>query len=402
LKRRDPDTIILKPGRDKSVRQRHPWIFSGGIDQDAAGAPGRIVAVRDTAGKFLAWAMHSPQSQIRARVISWDETLTPYGHNTFIAGLVTTAAARRSGLARSGVTNAFRLVHGESDGLPGLIVDRYDSALVFHSLAAGIDHYLGAIVDALRALPGVRTIHERSDEAVRELEGLPERAGHVWGEKLPESGIMIEEHGLKILVDPIRGHKTGFYLDQRDARHAVGRAASGRNVLNCFSYTGGFGLHAAARGASRVLNVDTSAPALEVAKENFARNGLAAKFAGATTDVAELLRAEKGKGNFDFVILDPPKFAHNKSQIDKACRGYKDINRVAMQVIPDAGLLATFSCSGLISRDLFQKVVFGASLDAPAAMQIVEHFSQPADHPILLTFPEGEYLKGLLCTKVSR
>ena len=389
-------SIMLKPGRDKSVRQRHPWIFSGAIEKDTSVFPGSVVAVRDASGKFLAWAWHNAQSQIRGRVISWDERESIDGN--FWKKKIASAAAGRARLLQSGVTNSVRLIHGESDGIPGFIVDRFDKTIVFQSLCAGADFHLGYLVDALRELPGIETIWERSDEAVRELEGIPQRAGLVWGKTPGE--IVIHEHGVKLVVDPVAGHKTGFYLDQRDSRGIIGDLAREKTLWNCYSYTGGFGLIAAARGAKRVINIDTSAPALEAARRNYEINGLAHAFAAEVADVPQWLRARPREVGPDVLILDPPKFAHNKGQIERACRGYKDINRVGMQLLPTGGVLATFSCSGLITPDLFQKVIFGASIDAPCDMQITGRLRQPEDHPVLLSFPEGEYLKGLLCRKV--
>jgi len=390
------DQLILKPGREKSLARRHPWIFSGAIDR-VQGSPqaGATVAVRSASGVFLAWAAFSPASQIRARVWSWHEAERIDGD--FLRARLAGAIAARAGLLDENVGDALRLVHGESDGLPGVIADRYGAVVVLQLLSAGAERWREQLADALRELTGCACLYERSDADVRELEGLPARGGTLHG-ALPAAGVQMREHGLVYGIDVARGHKTGFYLDQRDNRKRIGELAQGREVLNCFCYSGGFTLNALAGGARSVLSVDSSAEALALAQENLRRNDLdAARAQWAEADVFKYLRLLRDQGrSFDLVVLDPPKFAPTAAFAEKAARGYKDINLLALKLLRPGGLLASFSCSGGISADLFQKILAGAALDAGADASIVGRFGASADHPVLLSFPEGEYLKGLL------
>ena len=387
-------TLILKPGREKSMLRRHPWVFSGAIDR-VAGRPaaGDTVAIRAANGAFLAWAAHSPRSQIRARVWSWDEGASI--DEGFIRARVAGAIARRKALTNA--TDALRLVHGEADELPGVVCDHYADLAVFQFSSAGADRWREPIVDAVIAETGSRTAYERSDLEVRQLEGLPPRSGALRGE-LAAAGVEIVEHGLRYGVDVARGQKTGFYLDQRANRDRVRALAAGGDVLDCFCYTGGFTLNALAGGARSVLSVDSSGAALALARENARRNG----FAGARADwldadVFTALRGLRDAGRrFDLIVLDPPKFAPTAAHAPKAARAYKDINRLAFKLARPGGLLVTFSCSGGVSPELFQKIVAGAAADAGAATQMLERLQADADHPVLLSFPEGEYLKGLV------
>ena len=389
--------VTLKPGREKPLHNRHPWVFSGAIAH-AEGDPGGLVDVRDSAGEFLARGYYNPHSQICVRLLTWDESEDI--NADFWRRRLVQAIEGRAALAASPDLDAYRLVHAESDGLPGLIVDRYGDFLVLQALTLGVERVKPVLVEALTALCTPRGIVERSDVDVREKEGLPETIGPLWGEEPPDP-LEIREHGLRYHVNVRTGHKTGFYLDQRISRRwlLTEAALAGRGVLNAFSYTGSFGVCAGAGGAASIVNVDSSGEALEMARENMALNG----FDGIPTDYLEAnvftqLRIWRGEGRtFDVIILDPPKFAHNPRQIEKAARGYKDINLLAFQLLRPNGLLITFSCSGVVSADLFQKIVFGASVDAGRDAQIVAWFGQPADHPVLLTFPEGAYLKGLAC-----
>jgi 23S rRNA (cytosine1962-C5)-methyltransferase len=395
-------SVTLKQGREKPVLRRHPWVFSGAIAQSPSVEPGAIVDVRDAGGTFLARGYFNPVSQIRVRLLTWNESETI--DSEFWRRRLRSSIARRGEPATSSRTTAYRLVNAEADRLPGLIVDRYGDWLVVQALTAGIEARLGELVDLLVELVGPRGIYERSDEAVREQEGLPLRVGVVAGEPPPEDGIEILENGLRYIVDVIGGHKTGFYLDQRENRRLIGELANGRRFLNCFSYTGGFSVAAAAGGAVSVTSVDSSEAALLLAERNLALNGLADRPNDTLLlgNVFEVLRGMCAEGErFDLIVLDPPKFAHNAGQIEAACRGYKDINLHALQILEVGGLLATFSCSGLVSADLFQKVVFGAALDAGVEVQILQPLSQGADHPVLLSFPESAYLKGLLCRKIG-
>lgn len=388
--------LILKPGREKSLLRRHPWVFSGAVARmEDNPESGDTVAVRAADGKFLAAAAYSPVSQIRARVWSWDEKeIIDAG---FLRARLRRAMDARERLIPADAGDALRLVHGESDGLPGIVADRYGAVVVLQLLSAGAERWRTEIADRLRELTGCACVYERSDADVRELEGLPVRSGLLYGE-LPAAGVQLREHGLVYGVDVAEGHKTGFYLDQRDNRRRVGELARDRDVLNCFCYTGGFTLNALAGGASSVLSVDSSAGALAQAKDNLRRNDLdAARAEWQEADVFRYLRTLRDQGrSFDLIVLDPPKFAPTAAFAEKAARGYKDINLLALKLLRPGGLLATFSCSGGISAELFQKIIAGAALDAGADASIVGHFAASADHPVLLSFPEGDYLKGLL------
>lgn len=390
--------IHLKAGREKSALHRHPWLFSGAIGSVDAKEPGSgdTVRVIDINGQFLGWAAYSPASQIRLRFWSHDEaeTINP----AFFRKRIERAMAARSGLASHG--NAVRIVHGESDGLPGLVVDKYAEVLVVQFLAAGAEHWRTAILDALQTLLRPVAIFERSDADVRELEGLAQRVGLVAG-KLPKH-VDIVENGINYRVDVEAGQKTGFYLDQRRNRQRVGELAAGRDVLNCFCYTGGFSLAALKGGAKSVLSIDSSAEALVAAQANLKLNDIdPSRAEWLEADVFQHLRKLRDQGRqFDMIILDPPKFAPTAQHVEKAARAYKDINLWALKLLKPGGWLATFSCSGGMSADLFQKIIAGAAWDTHAEMQIVERFTADIDHPVGLGFPEGDYLKGLLLRKV--
>jgi len=385
--------VVLKAGRERSIERRHPWIFSGAVGQ-VIGAPraGETVAIRSTDGAFLAWAAYSPRSQIRARVWSFAEPEVP--DDAWLHGKLGDAIARREPIL--GQTDALRLVHAESDGLPGIIVDRYAGVLVLQLLSAGAEAHREAIAESLARLTGCAALFERSDAEVRSLEGLPERSGPVRGEA-PDR-VCIAEHGLRYWVDVRGGQKTGFYLDQRDNRERMRSLAAGREVLNCFSYTGGFSIAALAGGARSVMSLESSAAALQLARTNAALNGFAdAQAEWREADVFRTLRSLRDAGRrFDLIVLDPPKFAPTARQAQAAARGYKDINLNALRLLRPGGLLATFSCSGGISAELFQKIVAGAAADAGASATILARMQAGPDHPVRLEFPEGEYLKGLL------
>ena len=393
-----PDTPILelKSGRERSLLRRHPWVFSGAAAR-LRGDPqlGETVEVRASDGSFLARAAYSPQSQIRARVWTWDPAEAV--DEDFFRRRLQAALEARLHLGEAGPQSACRLVHGESDGLPGLVVDRYAGLLVAQFLSAGPERWRETLTGLLASLTGAERLYERSDVDVRRLEGLPERAGPLRGLEIEER-IEIRENGLRFLVDPRAGHKTGFYLDQRLNRRLVGELARGRQVLDCFAYTGGFTLNAAAAGAQSVLAVDASGEALALARENYRLNGLPeALVEWQEGDVFHTLRALRDRGrSFDLVILDPPKFASTAAQAERAARGYKDINLLALKLLRPGGLLATFSCSGGVSADLFQKILAGAALDAGVQAQILYALRQAPDHPVALNFPEGAYLKGLV------
>lgn len=388
-----PATLILKAGREKSLKRRHPWIFSGAVAK-VEGDPhsGDTVEVRASTLERLALAAYSPHSQIRARVWSWDECdIDP----AFFAQRIARACAARSALGIEGASDAWRIVHGESDGLPGVIADRYGSTVVVQLLAAGAERWREAIFDALAGVPGVARVWERSDADVRELEGLAPRTGLVRGGPLPAPSV-IREHGLEFGVEIGAGHKTGFYLDQRDNRLLLRSLAQGAEVLDCFCYTGGFALNALRGGAKSVLAVDSSALALEAARENASRNGLSGT-EWLEGDVFQVLRRLRDAGRrFDAIVLDPPKFAPTAAHAERASRAYKDINLLALKMLRAGGVLMTYSCSGGVAPDLFQKIIAGATLDAGVDARIESWLHAGADHPVALHFPEGEYLKGLL------
>lgn len=382
--------LILKPGREKSLKRRHPWIFSGGIAR-IEGKPqlGDTVEICSADGVFMAVAAYSPESQIRARVWDWKAVNIDAD---FFALRIARAAVRRSDFDVSGV----RLVHGESDGLPGVVADRFGDTVVVQLLSAGAERWRGAIADALAALPGVTRVVERSDADVRMLEGLPPQSGLLRGVAAQEP-LVVTEHGLQYGIDAEHGHKTGFYLDQRDNRLMLRGIVKDKAVLDCFCYCGGFALNALAGGASAVTAIDSSGSALTAAQANAQRNQLpAAEWIEA--DVFQTLRKYRDAGRkFDVIVLDPPKFAPTAAHAEKAARAYKDINLIGFKLLNPGGVLMTYSCSGGVSPDLFQKIVAGAALDAGVDARIEGWLHAAADHPVALNFPEGEYLKGLLC-----
>jgi 23S rRNA (cytosine1962-C5)-methyltransferase len=391
--------LVLNKGREKSLKRRHPWIFSGAVEKvNGKPAVGDTVDVLDGAKKWLARAAYSPKSQIRARVWTFDPSQQVDGD--FFRTRIQTALAVREALPAAKHANALRLVHGESDALPGLVVDRYADVLVAQFLAAGVERWRDPILDALMELTGCAAIYERSDAEVRKLEGLGPRVGFARGNRTAARCPIIE-YGLNFRVDVEQGQKTGFFLDQRENRQRVRSLAAGREVLDGFCYTGGFSIAALAGGAKRVTAIESSAAALEVAKENLAANPLdASRIDFQQGDVFEKLRRLRDQNaKFDLVVLDPPKFAPTAAQVKKAARAYKDINLWALKLLAPGGLLATFSCSGGVSAALFQSIVAGAALDAGVGARIIERFSAAADHPVALEFPEAEYLKGLLVLK---
>lgn len=391
--------LRLKPGRERSLLRHHPWIFSGAIDE-VAGSPkgGDTVRISAADGKFLAWAAYSPASQIRARAWSFDEAQVP-GPELF-ATRIGAALARRSAELPAEAGDAMRLVHGESDELPGLIADRYGDTLVVQILSAGSEKWRETLIATLKEQSGCARVYERSDTETRELEGLAASSGLVFG-RAADGPTRIVEHGIAYEIDVGTGQKTGFYLDQRDNRLRVRGLAEDREVLDCFCYAGGFAISALAGGARSVLAIDSSAHALTQAKRNIALNRVASGGAKwLESDVFQALRKLKRDGRqFDLIVLDPPKFAPTSKDAARAARGYKDINLNALKLLRPGGLLATFSCSGGISPDLFQKIVAGAAADAGSPLLLRERFRSAPDHPVRIEFPEGEYLKGLLLEK---
>ncbi|EKO3451543.1 class I SAM-dependent methyltransferase [Vibrio fluvialis] len=390
--------IYLVKGREKSLRRKHPWVFSRGISK-IEGEPGLgdTVDVYTHEGQWLAKAAYSPHSQIRARVWSFEKEAIDTAF--FVKRIQQAQLLRDDLIERDGLTG-YRLIAAESDGLPGITIDKYQDFLVCQLLSAGAESQKDALVEALKQCFPTCSIYERSDVAVRKKEGLEERVGVLHGE-LPPKSVVIEENGVKISVDIVGGHKTGFYLDQRDSRFQSMKYVKNKDVLNCFSYTGGFGLYALKGGAKRVINADVSQPALDTAKFNAELNEFdiskkRAVFLNA--DVFKLLREYRDQGTkFDVVIMDPPKFAESKAQLNGACRGYKDINMLAMSIIKSGGTLLTYSCSGLMDLALFQKIIADAAIDAGRTVKFVERFEQAADHPVDTAYPEGFYLKGFAC-----
>lgn len=387
--------ITIAPEREKPVRNRHPWIFSGAIKKmDGKPDAGGIVEIRATDGRFLARGYYNEHSQIRARLLTWDEeeTIT----DTWWRIRLAKSIASRSQYFDRGDKAAFRLINAESDFLPGLIVDKYGDYLVLQALTLGIDIRKHMIAETLAGLVKAKGVYERSDSDARHLEGLQNVQGVLWGEEPPQH-IEIEEGGVKLLIDVRTGHKTGSYLDQAENRAFVGelvKRTEAQSVLNVFCYTGGFGVHAAHHGA-QTTNIDSSSEALDLAEQNYDLNGLDG--AMVEGDAFAFLRAEIEAGKqYDIIVLDPPKFAKSKQNIDRAARGYKDINLHAFRLIKSGGYLVTFSCSGAIDADLFQKIVFGAIADSGRTGQIVRWLSAGEDHPVAITFPEGAYLKGLV------
>jgi len=390
--------LLLQPGRDKSLLRRHPWIFSGGIQSvDTEPASGATVDLLSFNKQFLARASYSPTSQIRARVWTFEDEPVD---KEFFRRKIRAAIVQRSTFQVSGSSNACRLIYAESDGIPGLIVDRYGDVLVLQSLTAGSEYWKETFADLLLEETGLSTIYERSDADVRELEGLESKVGLLRG-SIPHDPLTITENNLQFNVNIASGHKTGFYLDQRVNRLRVRELARDKDVLDCFCYTGGFTVIALAGGAKSVLSVDSSGDALSLCKENIALNNLPSNNHTALEgDVFQLLRKFRDENrSFDMIILDPPKFAPTAAHADKAARAYKDINLLAFKLLRAGGILVTFSCSGGVDAGLFQKIIAGAALDAGVDAQIVEYLSQAPDHPVSLHFPEGAYLKGLVCLK---
>jgi 23S rRNA (cytosine1962-C5)-methyltransferase len=391
-------TVRLKPGRERALRHRHPWVFESGIARGGADA-GETVRVEAHDGDFLAWAAYSPASAIRLRAWSFDAAERI--DRAFFERRIAAAVAARAALAID--SDGVRLVHAEADGLPALVVDRYGDTLVAQFGAAGVERWRDVIADALLAATGCTRLYERSDAAVRQLEGLAERRGWL---RLAEgdagdTAVTIREHGWRLTLDVAQGHKTGYYLDQRDNRARFARLVRRHGairVLNCFSYTGGFSVAALAGGAREVTSVDSSGPALAHVAEHVRLNGFdAAASRTVEADVNRFLREQLAAGErFDAIVLDPPKFAPTAASAERAARAYKDINRLALQLLSPGGLLLTFSCSGGIAPDLFHKIVAGAGMDAGVDAAILERLQAAPDHAASLFFPEGDYLKGLV------
>ncbi len=396
-------SIRLREGKERSLQRRHPWIFDGAIAK-GGGDAGETVKVESHEGRFLGWAAFSPASKIRARVWSFDEAQRIDA--AFFSARIAAALKARSLFDIQ--SNGIRLVHGESDGLPGLIVDRYADTLVAQFTSCGTERWKDVIVQALLVQTGLTRLYERSDASVRGLEGLSEAKG--WLAGAPGEGqeagteLVIREHDWQLGLNIAEGHKTGFYLDQRDSRHKFAQHAKRRQfqrVLNCYCYTGGFTVAALAGGAAHVTSIDSSGPALAKAKANVALNGFdTSRSEMIDADVNAMLRRYIAEGRtFDAIVLDPPKFAPTAAHAERAARAYKDINRLALSILEPGGTLFTYSCSGGISADLFHKIVASAGSDAGVDAFISERLGGAPDHPMTVTFPEGEYLKGLVLVR---
>ena len=387
-------SIRLRPGKERSLQRQHPWIFESAIARGGADS-GETVRVESSEGQFLAWAAFSPSSKIRARVWSFDEQQR-IDASFFIAACANAVRARSRFDIQS---NGVRLVHGESDGLPGLIVDRYADTLVAQFTSSGVERWKDVISDALLAATGLSKLYERSDASSRALEGLPEATGWLRGQG--EVDLVLQEHSWQLAVNIAEGHKTGFYLDQRDSRKRFFdycQRLKFERVLNCYCYTGGFTVAGLQGGAAHVTSIDSSGPALAKAAANVALNGLAperASFMDADVNASLRQFAEQGR-TFDAIVLDPPKFAPTVAHAERAARAYKDINRLAFKLLEPGGVLFTYSCSGGISADLFHKIVASAGCDAGVDGFIHERMGGAPDHPMTIHFPEGEYLKGLV------
>lgn len=390
--------VILKAGRDKNVRAHHPWVFSGAV-QHLKGKPqsGETVEVRAANGDLLGLGAWSPASQIQVRLWTFADARID---RDFFVERIRQALAYRQQLGIPQRNSGYRLLNAESDGLPGVVVDVFGDWLVMQALTAGAEYWKHTIAAALLEVMPAQGVYERSDVDVRKKEGLETTVGSLKG-AMPPAHVDIVEENRQYRVDVLHGHKTGFYLDQRDNRSVLQHHAAGKTVLNCFSYTGGFAIAALQGGAQQAINIDASQPALDIAAQTAALNGFAPeRMENICGDVFKLLRDYRNEGRqFDIVVLDPPKFAENRNQLEKAARGYKDINLLGFKLLKPGGLLFTFSCSGLMESSLFQKIVADAAVDAGCDARILRKLDQATDHPTRLAFPEGYYLKGLVCQK---
>ena len=398
-------TLILRPGREKPVRNQHPWVYSGAIERVTGNPePGDIVTIVTSRGEFAARGYWNPRSMLQARILTWRDE--PVNEAWWSAAFARAIAARRPWL-EAGLP--CRLAHAESDFLPGLIMDVYpDTAsgerwAVLQALTLGIEVRKAELAAILQRELNAAGIYDRSDVEIRKKEGLGPQKGLLSGRAAPDNRVQVRESaGFALAVDLLKGHKTGHYLDQQAnhtlLRDLISQRGPGQRLLNLFSYTGSFGLAALAGGAAHITNVDSSQGALDIAEASRALNSFPAdSVTSVTGDAFQFLRAAEEAGDrWDVIICDPPKFAHRQSQVDKASRGYKDLNLRCFRLIEPGGQIMTYSCSGAITRDLFHKIVFGALVDSGRQAQIVRELSAGDDHPVALTFPEGEYLKGLL------
>ncbi|GIX07006.1 MAG: 23S rRNA methyltransferase [Candidatus Poribacteria bacterium] len=386
--------LVLHPRRDRPIRNRHPWVFSGAVAQASPELPaGAIVDIYDAQGNWLARAAYHPQAELCARVLTWDPSEIP--DTTWLRQRIAASLERRH-FDRLPPTAARRLVFSEADGLPGLIVDRYGEYLVVSLLTAFWEQRRELLTEVLVEQVQPKGIFERSDGETRAREGLPPAIGPLYGPEPPEL-VPFEEAGCRFLADVRAGQKTGFYLDQRENRARIAQLASGARMLNVFSYTGAFGIVALTHGADSVLNIEASQDAAALGDRHAEENGVQNRWETIVGDAFQELRRLRNDGErFDLVVLDPPKFASTKHHLERACRGYKDLNLLAIQLLRPGGILATFSCTGLVDPKLFRQVVAAAAMDSKREVRLLEKRTQPDDHPILMTFPESEYLKGLI------
>ncbi len=389
--------VILKKGKEKAVLHKHPWVFSGAIER-VKGKPdnGDIVRLANAKGEFMAYGFYNDQSRVALRLLEWDEAVVI--DESWWRAKVAVAVAARDSILKDGITDTCRLIFSESDYIPGLIVDKYADHLSLQILTSGIEKMKPVIIDELQKRLNPASIFDRSDASSREHEGMAPSFGILAGNQPPEL-VQVVENGIKYGINIAEGQKSGFYCDQRDNRSIVASHAKGKTVLDCFSYTGGFTLNCFQNGAAAVTSVDSSELAIETLKSNLDLNGFGQlQHRSIRSDVNKQLRQFKDDGElFDIVILDPPKYAPSRSALDRAARAYKDLNRLGMLILNSGGLLATYSCSGAMDMTTFKQIIAWAALDAGKQVQFIHQFHQPADHPISATFPEGEYLKGLLC-----
>ena len=395
-------SLILKPGKEKAIKQRHPWIFSGAIKEIInKPASGDLVLIYSSTGDILGIGAYSQISQIICRIWKFTSDKKNLNINNHLSEKIHSAINLRNDLKLENSTNAYRLAHAESDSLPGLIIDLYKETAIIQLLSYGVEPHREAITKILFSQPFINSVDERSDAEVRTLEGLEAKKGHLAGEVLEQNLVTIRENGIFYKCSLVDGQKTGFYLDQRENRFLMQGISKNKEILDCFCYTGGFSLNAYLGGAKHITSVDISDESLGLFAENIALNQLdVSRFDLICNDVFKQLRVFRDQGRkFDLIVLDPPKFAPTRKQVQRASRGYKDINLLAIKLLRPGGILLTFSCSGGIDASLFQKIVAGAAEDAQEDVKIIRRLTQAPDHPVLLSFPEGEYLKGLVCIK---